>query len=56
MCEGVVAKIQYHKFEDHNMPWSFLTLKNFTEVVTLAASGGFLILPSLYVVHIKNPV
>ena len=53
MCEVGVAKIQYQNLETRNMPRFLLTLKNFTKVATLAASGGFFSMSSLYVVPIK---
>ena len=42
MCEGVVAKTQYHKLD------VFSTLKIFTKVATLAAFGGLFLLSSLF--------
>ena len=41
MCEMVVAKFQHENLEKPNMPRFFPTLKKFTKVATLAASGGF---------------
>ena len=41
------------KFVVSNISNYFDMIKNFTEVVTLADFGGFFLLSSLYVVHIK---
>ena len=53
MCETVVAKNQFNKLENSKMHLYFSKLKKLTEVKTLAASAGFFLLSSLYVVHIK---
>ena len=51
MCKLVVARFQHDNLEKRNMPRFFQTLKNFTEVATLAASGGFF---SLTFFHLFN--
>ena len=53
MCKVVVAKNSSQNLEKPNMPWFFFTLKNFTKVETLAASGGIYQILTLYVVHTK---
>ena len=53
MLNRVEKKIVSQNLDEGNMPRFFPTLKNFTEVKTLAASGGFSKTLSPHVVHTK---